>query len=72
VKFHYKIEAEGGRGWIGNVKTMLLDTTKLKRIATREMLKEIGCLAGDQDITAEKQTRKLIFSFSLLWLYHNP
>ena len=56
VKFNYTGEVEGGRGWIGDVKNMLLDISKLKklgwkpkhnsaesvRIATRQILKEMG------------------------------
>jgi len=32
VKFHYTGGVEGGRGWIGDVKTMLLDISKLKNL----------------------------------------
>ena len=32
VKFQYTGGVEGGRGWIGDVKTMLLDISKLKRL----------------------------------------
>jgi len=56
VKFSYTGGVEGGRGWIGDVKIMLLDISKLKRlgwkprhnsaesirIATRQILKELG------------------------------
>jgi UDP-glucose 4-epimerase len=55
VEFHYKVDVEGGRGWIGDVRFMLLDISKLKRLgwrprhnslesvrtATRETLKEL-------------------------------
>lgn len=30
VKFKLTGGVEGGRGWVGDVKTMLLDTTKLR------------------------------------------
>lgn len=35
VDFRYKIEVEGGRGWVGDVKTMLLDISKLKKLGWR-------------------------------------
>ena len=55
VKFHYTGGVEGGRGWIGDVKTMLLDISKLKnlgwkpkynsaesvRMAANQILKEL-------------------------------
>ena len=59
VEFTYKVNVEGGRGWPGDVRFMLLDISKLKRlgwrprhnslesvrIATRETLKELKHLA---------------------------
>lgn len=56
VRFRYRIDVEGGRGWLGDVKFMLLDISRLKRlgwrpkhnsmesvrIAVKEILKEIG------------------------------
>ncbi|KYH41485.1 MAG: hypothetical protein AYL32_004570 [Candidatus Bathyarchaeota archaeon B26-2] len=55
VEFHYRVDVEGGRGWIGDVKFMLLDISKMKKLgwkprhnslesvraATREILKEL-------------------------------
>lgn len=55
VEFHYRVGVEGGRGWIGDVKFMLLDISKIKKLgwkprhnslesvraATREILKEL-------------------------------
>jgi UDP-glucose 4-epimerase len=55
VEFIYTGGVNGGRGWIGDVKTMLLDISKLKKlgwepkynskeaviIATKQILKEI-------------------------------
>ncbi|HIE14175.1 TPA: NAD-dependent epimerase/dehydratase family protein [Candidatus Bathyarchaeota archaeon] len=55
VKLRYKIDVNGGRGWLGDVKFMLLDISKLKslgwrprcnsaesiRLATREILTEL-------------------------------
>jgi len=35
VKFRYRIDVEGGRGWKGDVKIMLLDITKLKSLGWR-------------------------------------
>jgi len=32
VTFEYAATAEGGRGWVGDIKTMLLDVSKLKRL----------------------------------------
>jgi UDP-glucose 4-epimerase len=32
VNFRFKQEAEGGRGWAGDVKTMLLDISKFKKL----------------------------------------
>ena len=56
VKLRYKMDIKGGRGWLGDVKFMLLDISKLKslgwrprhnsaesiRLATREILTELG------------------------------
>jgi len=56
VEFRYTGGVEGGRGWIGDVKTMFLDVSKMKklgwkpkhnsaesvRIATNQILKELG------------------------------
>jgi UDP-glucose 4-epimerase len=56
VKFRHHIAAEGGRGWKGDVKIMLLDILKLKKLgwepkhssfesvaeASRQILREIG------------------------------
>jgi UDP-glucose 4-epimerase len=55
VKFRYTKGVEGGRGWVGDVKTMLLDISKLKnlgwkpkhnsaesvRIASNQILKDL-------------------------------
>jgi len=56
VKFRYRMTAEGGRGWAGDVKIMLLDVSKIKKLgwkpkhnsyesvveASKQILKEIG------------------------------
>lgn len=56
VKIHFTKGVRGGRGWIGDVKIMLLDISKLKklgwkpkygsaesvRIATKQILEELG------------------------------
>jgi len=56
VSFRYKGEVEGGRGWLGDVRFMLLDISKLKKLgwkpkynsfesvteASKQLLKEIG------------------------------
>ena len=56
VKFRYQLEAEAGGGWIGDVKIMLLDISKLKKLgwkpkhnsfesvveASKQILEEIG------------------------------
>jgi len=56
VKFRYRIAAEGGRGWKGDVKIMLLDVSRLKKLgwgpkhnsfesvveASKQILREMG------------------------------
>jgi len=56
VSFRYKGEVEGGRGWLGDVRSMLLDISKLKSLgwkpkhnsyesivkASKQRLKEVG------------------------------
>jgi len=56
VSLRYRMEVEGGRGWVGDVKVMLLDISKLKRLgwkpkhnsfgsvveASKHLLKELG------------------------------
>lgn len=56
VSFRYRREVEGGRGWVGDVRFMLLDISKLKRVgwkpkrnsyesvveASKQLLNEIG------------------------------
>ena len=32
VEFHYSLTVNGGRGWIGDVKRMLLDTQRLEKL----------------------------------------
>lgn len=38
VKFTYTGGVDGGRGWIGDVKNMLLDITKLKSLGWKPKL----------------------------------
>ena len=56
VKFRYRIAAEGGRGWKGDVKIMLLEVSRLKKLgwgpkhnslesvveASKQILREMG------------------------------
>ena len=35
VRFRYKVDVEGGVGWVGDVKFMLLDISKIKRLGWR-------------------------------------
>lgn len=53
VKFRFKTDVEGGRGWVGDVKIMLLDISKLKKLGWKPKHNSY-----DSVVTASKQILK--------------